>query len=741
MSKLVFLHSSVLKETILVNSFTDDCLVRTVSEDSTIEELTNGIDVTGLNNIAFVWHYPGYCRLPFFYDEGTDEVETPSHIYFSKHIVEFMKSLPDGCKVDLLSCNLNTSHFMDEVQTLENECGVDIRYSLDQTGNDPDGNWVLESDNVNIKAVYFKTSIATWSGILSQAITPYDIANTNTDSFSYANNVLTLKKNIVWSQLTNVAANDYIQLQNTDTFDGQGYTIDLTGITNWDGLFECNGGTATDRAKIKNLGVLNGTLQANGGFIIKPYQKFFEIDGCYSTGDINVDDAGGICGMQAGYQGNCIVSNCYSTGNISGGNTGGICGNQAGFSGGTCTVTNCFSTGTITTQYGAGIIGRIAQNCTVSNCYSTGNIMGTYAGGIFGGGSNNSTANNCYAAGDISGNHAGGIFGSSFSGVINRIVNNCYSKQQPIQSDGPSIKQIHGNYNINLLEGGDLDASLNIHVNSNVTNAFVADNFGDATEYPLLKSFRENAPWNGIVSIMLNGVLTKIEYNNFDLYGDYAVYNPQDNNNVSTEDNIPVGTTIGDPFVKPMYGDLYELPMKKTVFRLVQGDDLIINASTRKITGKEGKQIKKFYKAMYHKECPNHIITKGVFYKKVYIKSECNTFEIDFDTMSATYSEDYFITSVELKPKYCSITKASVKNIIVNIAFTHSKYGKTILKLRVVDNPQVKYAIDFSTEKVLDIKGLLVREYKSSSMECEALQSTKKCKGIMGKNKVLSILA
>mgnify|MGYP001943016683 CR=1 FL=1 len=436
----MFLHNNVVTETFLVDSFLDDCVVKHVTQDSTVEHLTSDVSLTDVSNVAFVWHYPGYCRLPFFHDEKSFGVsgeepnipERPTYHYFSKHIVDFMKSLPDGCKVDLLSCNLNTSHFMEEVQRLEDECSVDIRYSLDQTGNNPDGNWVLESDGVDIKDVYFKESIATWSGILNSGKTPAEIASNNTYDFSYnqTTNTMTLLRNIVWTDLSGVNTTDFIQLSKDDTFDGSGHTINLSGITDCQGLFACDeaGADVNNRAKIMNLGVLNGATAGNGGFIVRASQRFFEVESCYSTGNIGIY-GGGICGSYTAENGTCTVTNCYSTGSI-GEYGGGICGIYAGYRyHGTCTVTNCYSTGSIGNN-GGGICGKYAGysgTCTITNCYSTGSI-GEYGGGICGtcGYSGTCTITNCYSTGSI-GNNGGGICGSAAGYNGTCTVTNCYS--------------------------------------------------------------------------------------------------------------------------------------------------------------------------------------------------------------------------------------------------------------------------------------------------------------------------
>jgi hypothetical protein len=471
MNKLVLLHESVHSESDLIASIRNDCIIKHVSKNTTKEEIRNSVNFTYLTNVAFVWHYPGYCQVPFFYKEEDyhqNESEESHMIYFSKDMVTFMKSLPNGCKVDLLSCNLEDEHFKNEVETLERECGVDIRYSVDQTGNNPDGNWVLESDNVNIKDVYFTEAITAWNGVLNSSRTTAEMANNASTYFEYDSDkkILKLTQNCTWNQIREqysaMSVTDYITLQSDETFDGQGFTIDLGTLTDWKGLFACSATSAssTNHSIIQNLGILNGSCKNQGGFLVREYQQFFSILNCYSTGVMSLHGSGivgshagmngyctvqncystglitsysyGIVGIYAGKRGYCTVQNCYSTGTIYY-ISAGIIGNNAGEEG-NCTVQNCYSTGEIS-NYSAGIIGKYAGkrgNCTITNCYSTGENSGDYLAGIAGeyaaAYNGNCTISNCYSTGTISGANSGGIVGQNAAAYNgNCTVQNCYS--------------------------------------------------------------------------------------------------------------------------------------------------------------------------------------------------------------------------------------------------------------------------------------------------------------------------
>ena len=174
------------------------------------------------------------------------------------------------------------------------------------------------------------------------------------------------------------------------------------------------------------------------------------IRGCSSTGEFNVNGAGGIVGIYTAQNGGTLtIDQCYSTGTI-GTNSGGILANFGGANGGTVTITNCFTLGSIDNNAG-GIAG---PNCgrgagstfTVSSCYTEGAIQGNSSGGILGyqAGiySGVATVSNCYSRGNITGTSAGGIVGAnaaiglSSSDVGTVQVTNCYTSGSATGSTG-----------------------------------------------------------------------------------------------------------------------------------------------------------------------------------------------------------------------------------------------------------------------------------------------------------------
>lgn len=169
--------------------------------------------------------------------------------------------------------------------------------------------------------------------------------------------------------------------------------------------------------------------QSFGNFTVEMY-----IEQCYSTGEIG-SNAGGIVGNYLAYNsfGTSYISiyKCYSTGDINQGQAGGIVGS---FSGSELTseielyIDSSYTTGNMIMSggdYCGGICGAFVRNTNVKNCYTTGNIdTNNSAGGIFGNNTTNSTAINCYVSGSTS-EPLGYIFAGSTA-----IPPSCYSEAQ-----------------------------------------------------------------------------------------------------------------------------------------------------------------------------------------------------------------------------------------------------------------------------------------------------------------------
>ena len=103
---------------------------------------------------------------------------------------------------------------------------LNIRYSIDNTGNNPNGNWILESDVINIKNIYFTDKIKAYTHILDN-ICLVDETNTIPEiEYDSTSMIYTLISDLDLSKYDsesgwNSANGDYIlQLNTGQTFDG-----------------------------------------------------------------------------------------------------------------------------------------------------------------------------------------------------------------------------------------------------------------------------------------------------------------------------------------------------------------------------------------------------------------------------------------------------------------------------------------------------------------------------------------
>lgn len=201
----------------------------------------------------------------------------------------------------------------------------------------------------------------------------------------------------------------------------------------------------------------------------------------------------------------------------------------------------------------------------------------------------------------------------------------------------------------------------------------------------------------------------------------------------------PIASTYGDPHIHALNGDIFELPTAPGIFRLLNGNKIVINASTRKITKQEKKQIKSYYKSVTGERGTRRLLKHGCFYDKLYIKSDDHHHLcFDFKTGSLKTSDDnYFTLKLHQVSPYDTPDK-DTHTMIHTLSFHHSTYGHIALYLKFYDNPQMKYGIDVNIHPYASLSGLLVKECFVSSMKLESIFNDTKVTPIIGKNKTIS---
>ena len=154
MTKLCILSDILSNDTIITSSFKDDCIVK-YYDYTDISAVFQDVDYSSITHLAFFYHFPGYYQVPFL-DEKYEQLEDESgniinpeqvpynYKYFGDKLIDKVKEFSDASSntliIDLVCCNLNYIDFKNEVERFESAFNVNIRYSIDNTGNNPDGN-------------------------------------------------------------------------------------------------------------------------------------------------------------------------------------------------------------------------------------------------------------------------------------------------------------------------------------------------------------------------------------------------------------------------------------------------------------------------------------------------------------------------------------------------------------------------------------------------------------------------
>ena len=199
---------------------------------------------------------------------------------------------------------------------------------------------------------------------------------------------------------------------------------------------------------------------------------------------------------------------------------------------------------------------------------------------------------------------------------------------------------------------------------------------------------------------------------------DYPVLTVGDLLNVTEEppnNGGNTGVAVGDPHVKPIFGEVYELPDKVANYRMVEGENLIINAGTRYFTETEKQAIRDYYvKQTGDTTRVNHLITDGVVQNRVYVQCDDVTFTYNFDNQTINSNK---------KVEYTINYRKDGKGIV--FAFDSASHGTVKVECRHYINPQVFSGVMTNIQRnATECVGLLVRNYNASAFEVESLKNT-----------------
>ncbi len=452
MSKLILINNLVRKKEIFEQSCSEDTSYLVV--EASLDYKTFGtLTPTGLTHLCLLFDNTGKKAPYFIYDDEelvqyqayldslisltqndieTLELSVPKFLtsttsFLSPSFMTFIKNYklnnPSLEYLDLITCNVSEEMIKDQAEELLS-IGITVRYSTNFTGKD--GDWILESHNVNVTDIYFRTERGTETSSELSVLTslkdyPYQLGIGDeppllitTEEHLY--NLMISTDVTSGGVLTrNYTLGNDIDMTKLDQNLYPAQSIGKSGI-NFSGSFNGNNYTIT-------IGNVNSTYNGLFGFVISSNSNTIQNVNLVYKNSISISTNNNYIGGFIGFMENFILTNCNvrfeNNVTIDGFYSGGFCGGNLG------TINNCnfviLGTTSINGNQIGGFIGTnfgSTNNCvaifgptTTISSTQTSNRIGGLCGNI---GKNSVIYNSHCIFGDttiISGSTSGGIIG------------------------------------------------------------------------------------------------------------------------------------------------------------------------------------------------------------------------------------------------------------------------------------------------------------------------------------------
>jgi probable HAF family extracellular repeat protein len=185
-NKLVLVYESVKDAATFINSSLPNVKTIIVKDTDSVDTISEHIeDFDDLTHIAIVFtNYNN--KVPILrppkniYKRFTDidmNLNNELTVFFSDEFKDFIIKLKSEAAfleyLDIISCNIKKNDQFDELY----EEGIKVRYSTDLTGKD--GDWILESDNINVTPLYFTDAVRSYKYTLDAPLQACSVGMTN----------------------------------------------------------------------------------------------------------------------------------------------------------------------------------------------------------------------------------------------------------------------------------------------------------------------------------------------------------------------------------------------------------------------------------------------------------------------------------------------------------------------------------------------------------------------------------
>lgn len=277
------------------------------------------------------------------------------------------------------------------------------------------------------------------------------------------------------------------------------------------------------------------------------------------------------------------------------------------------------------------------------------------------------------------------------------------------------VAVIRPNRVVTLSQIIDADTSCYIPLNKDIHGQYVDIKIGNR---PVTKIIIENQTYK----------INDTKYNDGDsitISGFSLTFGGVEVNNLS-------GSGVGDPYIKPVYGNVYKLPVDNRCYRMFESRELLINAQMWIPSNAESKHIRHqmqcFFKNNKSAATKAHDVYHNLgmsFMRFVNIMYKDQSLRVDLETMTVMNTK----TRLKIRNKYLRNMPYYAKDVaFVNDVYVHTEdLGVVHIELARYINPQVRTGINISLEKSEmfdECHGLLVRELRTKTYRVNNLSST-----------------
>ena len=335
------------------------------------------------NRIGFVWknnkRQMPFGSIPYEYEQTSemlpDPIKNTTH-YFTKEFVDYLVQFTDPITVDLITCSLDSPVFISDLEQIKTKLpNVTFNYSVNLTGNAPEGDWIMESSGEDIKSIYFNDNIDNWTHVL--ALPSSNILDPN---FTFSNtdpNVLRYTLNTAFTISTSNQWNP-IDISHTDAatkviVDGAGFKITVTADY-FQGMFIA-GNSANDTYATELINFNFESTATNITTLLAQTNGYLKITNCKAIVNSNISN-GGVFTWSVYSVNKITLTNSYVvlTGNITNGG-GSLIGGLISVGSGNVEINCCYSIVNGDIMYSSGgLVGIFVgmgtgKTLTISNTY------------------------------------------------------------------------------------------------------------------------------------------------------------------------------------------------------------------------------------------------------------------------------------------------------------------------------------------------------------------------------------